>query len=191
MSAFGQQNPDAVRAAMQRSLETQSASVRKQVMGASASAAQAGFFVVDWPSPRAIAAGVPDCDPLPQPVVNHLVNETAVREGLDPKLVKEVARRESGFRPCAVSAKGAVGFMQLMPETADQLGVRDPFDVRENLSAGTRFLKQMLDRYQGDIALALGAYNAGPGRIDRAGGIPPIPETQRYVKDILANMAPP
>ena len=80
--------------------------------------------------------------------------------------------------------------MQLMPDTAKQLEVRNPFDPRENLTAGSRFLKYLLDRYDGDIASALGAYNAGPARVDKAGGVPSITETRRYVSDIMSRLTP-
>jgi soluble lytic murein transglycosylase-like protein len=94
--------------------------------------------------------------------------------------------QESAFRPCAVSAKGAEGLMQLMPETAAELGVADPFDPRQNLDGGARFLKQLLDKYKGDLPQALGAYNAGPKTVDESGGVPDLQETREYVDAILA-----
>jgi soluble lytic murein transglycosylase-like protein len=108
----------------------------------------------------------------------------------NPKLLRAVMERESGFHPCAVSPKGAKGLMQLMPDTAAQLGVKDPFDPKENVDAGAHYLKQMLDRYKGDLSQALGAYNAGPAAVDQAGGVPDIPETLDYVKSILQKLAP-
>jgi soluble lytic murein transglycosylase-like protein len=112
----------------------------------------------------------------------------ARREGFTPDLLRAVIDRESGFRPCAVSAKGALGLMQLMPETAAELGVADPFDPQENIAGGARFLSQLLEKYKGDITLALGAYNAGPARVDGYQGLPPIPETLNYVADILKKL---
>ena len=115
-----------------------------------------------------------------------MIDEVAEKQGIDASLVKEVARQESGFRPCAVSPKGAAGVMQLMPSTQTQLQVTDPFDPRQSLEAGSKLLKQLLDRYQGDLPKALSAYNAGARRVDEAGGVPNIPETKNYVLSILA-----
>jgi soluble lytic murein transglycosylase-like protein len=114
-----------------------------------------------------------------------MIDEVSQKQGIDAALVKEVARQESGFRPCAVSSKGAEGLMQLMPATQDQLQVNDPFDPKQSLEAGSKLLKQLLDRYHGDLSLALSAYNAGPGNVDKAGGVPNIPETKNYVFSIL------
>ncbi len=170
---------------MEPSLERQRESLRGQMHG------KAGqFFTVDWVQPSPEAHTTANCEPLPEPLVNSLIEETAAEQGVDPDLVREVARRESDFRPCAVSAKGAAGLMQLMPETAKEFEVRNPFDPRESLTAGSRFLKYLLERYDGDIASALGAYNAGPARVDKAGGVPPIKETRRYVSDIMGRLTP-
>ena len=114
-----------------------------------------------------------------------MINDAARKQSVDPALVREVARQESGFRPCAVSPKGAEGLMQLMPATQLQFDVTDPFDAGQSLQAGTKLLKQLLDRYQGDVPMALSAYNAGAGRVDKAGGVPEIPETKNYVMSIL------
>jgi soluble lytic murein transglycosylase-like protein len=106
-------------------------------------------------------------------------------------LLRAVIRRESAFQPCAVSRSGAMGLMQLMPGTAFDLGVENPFDAEQNIDGGSRLLKSLLDRYGGDLSLALGAYNAGPARVDAIKAIPPIKETQDYVKHILDRLRPP
>jgi soluble lytic murein transglycosylase-like protein len=99
-----------------------------------------------------------------------------------------VARQESGFDPRAVSSAGAQGVMQLMPTTAQALGVKDPFDPAQSVAGGARLLKQLLTRYNGNTDLALAAYNAGPGAVDAHGGVPPFPETQQYVSRIKARL---
>jgi soluble lytic murein transglycosylase-like protein len=118
------------------------------------------------------------------------VEREAARQKVDARLVQAVEEAESAYSPCAVSPVGALGLMQLMPATADSLQVSNPFDPDQNISAGTQFLKQMLERYGGDVAKSLAAYNAGPGRVDANGGVPPIPETVDYVKKIMGKMAP-
>jgi len=127
-----------------------------------------------------------DCDPLPAPKVESLLGETAEREGVSADLLRSVMKQESGFRPCAVSSKGAMGLMQLMPATAEQFGIVDPFDPVSNLDGGARFLKQLLTKYGGDLPKTLGAYNAGPATVDAAGAVPAIPETMDYVRQILS-----
>ncbi len=129
------------------------------------------------------------CDPLDDAAVNPLILKAAQAQELQPELVRAVIERESGFRPCAVSPKGAQGLMQLMPATATRFGVDDPFDPAQNVATGAKYLKQLLDRFNGDLSLALSAYNAGPGAVEQAGGIPDFAETREYVKAILAKTA--
>jgi hypothetical protein len=153
-----------------------------------------GFYTVPWPaSPDFVMPNVQvattACNALPSSEVDTLVKDASARNSLDATLLRAVMVQESGFRPCAVSTAGAMGLMQIMPETADDLGLTDPFDPAANVNAGAKYLKQMLDHYHGDKALALAAYNAGPGRTDKAnGGIPQIPETIGYVASILSNI---
>jgi soluble lytic murein transglycosylase-like protein len=132
-----------------------------------------------------------DCDPIAETELAPLIDTAAKGHELQPKLLRAVMERESGFHPCAVSPKGAQGLMQLLPGTAVQFGVSDAFDPKQNIEAGATFLKQLLDKYKGDIGMALGAYNAGPSTVDQAGGIPNIPETRDYVDAILKQIAEP
>lgn len=137
-----------------------------------------------WPPPQP-PVPILDCAPMPATQIAPLFREAASAYGLDPLLLRAVARRESGYNPCAVSPAGAMGLMQLMPATAAMLGVEDPFDAGQSILGGARFLRFLLDRYQNDLPLALSAYNAGPGAVERHGGIPPFAETRDYVSAIL------
>ena len=119
------------------------------------------------------------------PPYRDLIRAAAARHGLAPELVESVIRVESNFEVRAVSPKGARGLMQLMPATAAKLGVRNVFDGRENIEGGVRHLRHLVDRYGGNLALALAAYNAGAEAVGRYGGIPPYPETQAYVARVL------
>ena len=115
-----------------------------------------------------------------------LVEQAARKNGLDPALLAAVAQTESGFNPRAQSRAGAKGVMQLMDATATRLGVTDAFDPAQSLEGGARFLVGLLKHFNGDVRLALAAYNAGPGAVQKYGGIPPYQETQRYVPKVLA-----
>lgn len=134
------------------------------------------------PAPLALAAS-PDVE-----AVRQQISTAATAYALDPRLVEAVAWRESRFRAGALSTKGAIGVMQLMPGTARDLGV-DPHDPVQNIRGGTLYLRRMLSEFGGDVRLALAAYNAGPGAVRKHGGVPPYAETQAYVTSILGRMA--
>ena len=125
----------------------------------------------------------------PEQAYEALIQEAAARYSLAPALIRAVIRTESAFDPLAVSSAGAQGLMQLMPALAEELGVTDAFDPSENIMAGTRYLSALIGDHHGDIALALASYNAGPGVVERYGGIPPFEETRRYVSTILRLLA--
>jgi soluble lytic murein transglycosylase-like protein len=140
---------------------------------------------VDWmtrsfhPGASGVSARVPAN-------INQLVEQTASRFQVDPGLIRAIVRVESGYDPKAVSSKGAMGLMQLIPATAHRFGVANPFDPRQNLEGGVNYLKYLLDLFGGDLSLSLAAYNAGEHSVQRSGGIPAIPETQDYVRKVTS-----
>ena len=152
-------------------MEIQRTAVRKQME-----------LAVEWRGESA------DCDPIPEVELTPLIDSAAQGNQLQTKLLRGVIEQESGKRPCAVSPKGARGLMQLMPATAEQFHVDDVFDAKQNIEAGAKYLKQLLDRYKGDIKLALAAYNAGPAAVDQKNAIPDIKETQDYVEAIIQKL---
>ncbi len=137
-------------------------------------------FEKDLTPAPAIAPIAANSQPLPD-----LVNDISGRHHLDPDLINSVIHAESNFNPHAVSRKGAQGLMQLMPQTASQLGVQNSFDASANVEGGTRYLRELLERYNFDLVKALAAYNAGPQRVEQYRGVPPYYETHAYVARII------
>jgi soluble lytic murein transglycosylase-like protein len=138
-------------------------------------------FEPDTPPPAVPAASPAATAPSPAP--EQLADRAAQKYGLPSSLLRSVMKAESGFHPQAVSAKGAVGLMQLMPSTARDLGA-DPRDPAQNVDAGARYLRALLEKYSGELRPALAAYNAGPGAVERFGGVPPFSETLEYIRRI-------
>ena len=151
--------------------------------------AVAGFEPEDYIPPPAPPPAAPPAESVPSSPVSRpdpkvLLHDAAVRYVLPPAFVESVAKVESAFRPDAVSPKGALGVMQLMPATARALAA-DPADAEQNIDAGARLLRELLIKYNGDVVKALAAYNAGSGAVDRYRGLPPYPETQDYVNKVI------
>ncbi len=147
------------------------------------------FFTTTWTTPAVLSQPqvIPTCTALADEELKPLVEASAKSRNLQVALVRSVIKHESDSYPCAVSDKGALGLMQLMPDVAEELGV-DPLDPKQNIEGGTKYLKQLLDRYKGDVKLALAAYNAGPQRVDAEKKVPDIPETVAYVDAILKDL---
>jgi len=120
--------------------------------------------------------------------IENVIYSMAQKYGVDPDLIHQVVKAESGFNSNATSSSGAMGLMQLMPGTAASYGVKNAYDATQNLDGGTHFLKNLLDHFQGNVPLSLAAYNAGPGAVDKYNGIPPYKETQGYVQKIMAGL---
>jgi hypothetical protein len=129
---------------------------------------------------------VPDLPGLPSGALEPLIVHHSGTHRLDPRLVRAVIQIESGYNHRARSNKGAMGLMQLMPATAVELAVRDPYDADDNLRGGTAYLRQMIDAFHGSLEMALAAYNAGPGAVERHRGVPPYPDTVDYVRRVMA-----
>lgn len=172
------------------SVQQQRASIMRQIQTVTGKAAPppTAFFTVPWIGASS-RIGTALCDPMPAEQLNVLIRQSSLRENVDPELIRAVINQESGGRPCAVSDMGAQGLMQLMPATASELAVQNAFDPKENVDAGAKLLKQLLAKYNGDVSLALSAYNAGESRVDREGAVPPIAETINYVFSILSRLA--
>ena len=116
---------------------------------------------------------------------DHFIEEASKRHGVSFPLIKALIKAESDFNPRAVSKAGALGLMQIMPKTANALKMKDPFDPLDNIMGGTYYFKQLIDKYGGELQLALAAYNAGPDVVDNYNGIPPLKETENYVKKVI------
>lgn len=175
-------------ACAQSSIELQRAAIAKQQASIQRQREKVRPVHSETVPPAQIPLAIPqpqECSRVPTPDLNRMIEQAAEANQVEPDIVREVARQESAFNPCAVSSRGAEGLMQLMPATQAMLGVENPYVPEESLWAGARLLKTLLTRYDGNLALALSAYNAGPARVDAAGDIPEIAETQNYVANIL------
>jgi soluble lytic murein transglycosylase-like protein len=199
MEGVARKQREATAAAMQPSLDKQRAAIAAGFAAAEAKGAAGKFFFALPPLAASnpltpsfpltsTESAQPDCPPTPEAEIAPVLLQAAQREGLEMRLLTAVIQQESAFRPCAVSAKGAQGLMQLMPATSEQFGVKDPFNIKQNVDAGAKYLKELLTRYNGDLRSALGAYNAGPSTVDSAGGVPEIAETTAYVNEILKSL---
>jgi len=159
--------------------------VRLTVEGGTVNVAAADLLAVEPEEQFVEVPAIPVTTPGP---FGNLIHAAAAKHGVDELLITQVIAVESNFNPHAVSRKRAQGLMQLLPKTAARYSVANVFDPAQNIDAGTHYLKDLLARYQGNLPLALAAYNAGPDMVERFGGIPPFPETQKYVRRITAKV---
>jgi soluble lytic murein transglycosylase-like protein len=173
--------PPTAAALFRASIDKQRASVRKQAQAT-------GAKLIPWTPSPFFDGPEPACDAIAADLAAPMIEASAKANQLPETLVRAVIEQESAYRPCAVSRKGAQGLMQIMPETAAELNVNDVFDPKENIAAGAKYLKQLLNKYKGDNKLALAAYNAGPAAVDAANGVPDIQETKDYVDAILKKL---
>lgn len=193
-----------IRKTMEVSVEKQKGAARKQIQqvrglpDAAAPPIEKSWFTNPWPMEPIEPLGPPlppsneakaDCPAMTPEQVNPLIDAAARKEGVSADLVRAVMERESGFKPCAVSTKGAEGLMQLMPATAQEMGVADPFDPASSVNGGTKLLKRLMTKYKDNLDLILSAYNAGEARVDQDGGVPAIAETRQYVEAIRKRLA--
>ncbi len=147
---------------------------------------EAETIIYATPESSAIPGNDSSSCPVTAPAeLDPIFKQAADKYGIDEKLLKAVAKAESNFNPSVVSSAGAIGVMQLMPSTASSLGVTNPYNAKDNIMGGAKYLSRLLEKYNGNISLALAAYNAGSGNVEKYGGIPPFKETQNYVHKIL------
>jgi soluble lytic murein transglycosylase-like protein len=196
-----------LRIVIEESIRKQKESILRQVD--SARPVEPDWFTVPWtrdendafiarPSPEPAAPDSPAaspasqvwCAPIKPGSLEGAIGRAATRNGYSSGLLRAVIEKESAFHPCAVSPKGAMGLMQLMPATAAALGVRDPFDPLQSIDGGARYLGDLLKRFNGDWRLALGAYNAGPGAVEQHSGVPPYRETRAFVQSVARQAGP-
>jgi soluble lytic murein transglycosylase-like protein len=170
--------------------ELQEAAAQRQLAAAARQVAAVAKFqsAATKPGEIPIFAASYDCEQLPDNEIRRLAAEAATQL-VSAELIQSVIAEESAGRPCAVSVKGALGLMQLMPGTAAELDVSTPMDPVANVRGGTSYLNELINKYKGNLGLALAAYNAGPARIDAEGRVPDIPETQRYVANVLRRVS--
>jgi hypothetical protein len=152
-----------------------------------------GFFFSPVFAPVVDAANRAGVETIPEDIplsgdcdLDLIIFRAGEKAGVDPRFIHAVIKQESRYNPKAVSQVGAEGLMQMMPATAKRFGLKDPFDPKTNVEAGTKYLKWLLKRFDGDVSLALAGYNAGEGSVDKYKGVPPFSETQNYVKKIVA-----
>ena len=172
-------------AALRESLASQQAAAQVQ---REAARKQADLLRLEPLRPTVVQPAGFDCDPISEVEVNPMIEAATKSNRLQTGLVRAVIRQESQFYPCAVSDRGAEGLMQLMPSTIRQFGVNDAFDPKQSIDAGAAYLKQLFEKYAGQLELVLGAYNAGQAAVDEAKGIPDIPETRSYVDAIMESL---